>query len=97
MPWTVCLGMRNHLPQPGSLFSGFPGLELRLAKYSVLGSGESALHVTAIVVQHLMTCCCAAMPLINVRTSLPEVVDSASLLKELSAALAQQTASRSRM
>ena len=31
------------------------------------------------------------MPLINVRTSLPEVVDSASLLKELSAALAQQT------
>ena len=31
------------------------------------------------------------MPLINVRTSLPEVVDSAALLKELSAALAQQT------
>ena len=31
------------------------------------------------------------MPLINVRTSLQEVVDSAALLKELSAALAQQT------
>ena len=31
------------------------------------------------------------MPLINVRTSLPEVGDSAALLKELSAALAQQT------
>ena len=31
------------------------------------------------------------MPLINVRTSLPEVADSAALLKELSAALAQQT------
>ena len=31
------------------------------------------------------------MPLINVRTSLPEVTDSAALLKELSAALAQQT------
>ena len=32
-----------------------------------------------------------SMPLINVRTSLPEVADSAALLKELSAALAQQT------
>ena len=31
------------------------------------------------------------MPLINVRTSLPEVTDAAALLKELSAALAQQT------
>ena len=31
------------------------------------------------------------MPLIKVRTSLPEVADSAALLKELSAALAQQT------
>ena len=31
------------------------------------------------------------MPLINVRTSLPEVIDSAALLKERSAALAQQT------
>ena len=31
------------------------------------------------------------MPLINVRTSLPEVADSSALLKELSAALAQQT------
>eukprot|EP00606_Chrysophyceae_sp_TOSAG23-5_P000384 GSChrysophyteH2.ASY1.ANO1.207.1 assembled CDS len=31
------------------------------------------------------------MPLINVRTSLSEVDDSAGLLKELSAALAQQT------
>ena len=31
------------------------------------------------------------MPLINVRTSLPEVGDSTALLKELSAALAQQT------
>ena len=31
------------------------------------------------------------MPLINVRTSLPEVADSAALLKELSTALAQQT------
>ena len=31
------------------------------------------------------------MPLINVRTSLPEVADSAALLKELSAALVQQT------
>ena len=31
------------------------------------------------------------MPLINVRTSLQEVADSATLLKELSAALAQQT------
>ena len=31
------------------------------------------------------------MPLINVRTSLPELADSAALLKELSAALAQQT------
>ena len=31
------------------------------------------------------------MPLINVRTSLPEVADAAGLLQELSAALAQQT------
>ena len=31
------------------------------------------------------------MPLINVRTSLQELPDSAALLKELSAALAQQT------
>ena len=31
------------------------------------------------------------MPLINVRTSLPELADAAGLLKELSAALAQQT------
>ena len=31
------------------------------------------------------------MPLINVRTSLPEVPDAAGLLQELSAALAQQT------
>jgi phenylpyruvate tautomerase len=31
------------------------------------------------------------MPLINVRTSLPEVVDAAGMLKELSSALAQQT------
>ncbi|WP_415399673.1 phenylpyruvate tautomerase MIF-related protein [Synechococcus sp. W4D4] len=31
------------------------------------------------------------MPLINVRTSLPELADAAGLLQELSAALAQQT------
>ena len=31
------------------------------------------------------------MPLINVRTSLPEVADADGLLQELSAALAQQT------
>ena len=38
-----------------------------------------------------MQCCCAVMPLINVRTSLAEVADANGLLKELSKALAQQT------
>ena len=38
-----------------------------------------------------MECCCSVMPLINLRTSLPEVADATSLLKELSGALAQQT------
>ena len=38
-----------------------------------------------------MECCCSVMPLINLRTSLPEVADATALLKELSGALAQQT------